>query len=342
MQTKQQWQPAGRLPVAVRCSPRRCPRSNLVGYPPAATAEMHPEYRIGTASWTDPTLLAAGYYPRTAKTAEARLRFYADHFNTVEVDSTYYALPAERNALLWAQRTPSGFQFNIKAFALLTQHAAETRALPAALKALLPRDALRQARLSHPPEPVLELSFEMFRAALAPLRSAGKLGCILFQFPPWFVANAQHAAYIDFCRTRLPDDRLAIEFRHTSWLNGRTTETLEFLARPQPDVGLRRCAPARPALRGRRSWRRQTSPTCVCTDATGSRGSSAAARPRSASTTSYSEAEIADCADAIRGLRSSAPGGPQPRVAHVIFNNCYADYGVRNARTMQGLLERSR
>ena len=70
--------------------------------------DLHPEYRVGTASWTAPTLLAAGFYPPAAKSAEARLRFYAEHFNTVEIDSTYYALPSERNAALWAWRARAG------------------------------------------------------------------------------------------------------------------------------------------------------------------------------------------------------------------------------------------
>jgi uncharacterized protein YecE (DUF72 family) len=300
--------------------------------------QAHPEYRVGTASWTDPTLLAAGFYPRTAKTAEARLRFYADHFDTVEVDSTYYALPAERNALLWAQRTPESFQFNVKAFALLTQHPAETRAFPAPLKALLSAEELRQTRLSHPPERVLELAFEMFRGALAPLRTAGKLGCILFQFPPWFVANATHEAYIDFCRARLPDDQLAIEFRHTSWFNGHTARTLDFLterslslvcvdapqaasiARP-PFVATADIAYVRLHGRNRRAWFQRTE--------------SAAQRFNYL----YSETELRDCAAAVQGLRRIASRATAPRLAYVIFNNCYADYGIRNARTMQGLLD---
>jgi uncharacterized protein YecE (DUF72 family) len=297
-----------------------------------------PQYRVGTASWTDPTLLAAGFYPPGAKTAEARLRFYAEHFNTVEVDSTYYALPAERNALVWADRTPSDFHFNIKAFALLTQHAAETRALPAPIRTLLPPEALRQLRLSRPPAGVLELSFEMFRHALDPLRDAAKLGCILFQFPPWFVASEAHEAYIDFCRAQLPDDRLAIEFRHTSWLGARTDATLRYLAerhlslvcvdaphapsiaRP-PHVATSDVAYVRLHGRNRQAWFR--------------RAGTAAQRFNSL----YSEEELRECAAAVRSLHDAAsPRASAPRVAYVIFNNCYADYGVRNALSMQRLL----
>lgn len=83
------------------------------------------EFRVGTASWTDPTLVKSDlFYPPSVRIAEDRLRFYAERFSTVEVDSTYYALPAERNAELWAERTPVDFLFNVKAYALMTQHPA--------------------------------------------------------------------------------------------------------------------------------------------------------------------------------------------------------------------------
>jgi uncharacterized protein YecE (DUF72 family) len=294
------------------------------------SAATGPEYRVGTASWTDPTLLAAGFYPRSARTAEARLRFYAAHFPTVEVDSTYYALPGERNAVLWAQRTPETFRFSIKAFALLTQHAAETRALPQPLAALLPEAALREPRLSHPAAEVLDLSFELFRGALDPLRQAGKLGCILFQFPPWFVAGERNEAYIDSCRARLPGDRLAIEFRHASWFGERTPRTLDFLAtRGLPLVCVD--APAAPSIahppyaltsdvayvrfhgRNRQAWFQ--------------RASTAAQRFKYL----YTDAELSECASRIRSLGDA-------RVVYAIFNNCYADYGVRNALTLQQLL----
>ncbi len=98
-----------------------------------------PQFLVGTASWTDPTLVKSDlFYPPNATSAEARLSFYASHFPTVEVDSSYYAILSERVAQLWAQRTPPGFIFNVKAFAWLTQHPADTGRLPAAIKSALP------------------------------------------------------------------------------------------------------------------------------------------------------------------------------------------------------------
>jgi len=291
------------------------------------------EYRVGTASWTDPTLLASGFYPRTAKSAEARLRFYAEHFNTVEVDSTYYALPSERNAALWVQRTPDDFHFNVKAFALLTQHAAETRALPQAIRALLPAAALRAPRVRQPPPAALALSFEMFRNALEPLRHARKLGCILFQFPPWFTASAAHAAYVDFCQTQMPGCRLAIEFRHASWFDGATAQTVDFLSQRTLCL-VNTDAPEAPSI-PRAPWTR--------TGDTGyarfhGRNRSAWFRHQGTAADRfkylYSDDELHALAAQVRRL-----GEAEARVVYAIFNNCYGDYGIRNALTLQPLLQ---
>jgi len=86
--------------------------------------------RIGTCSWTDPTLIKSGFYPKGTNTPEERLKYYADHLDTVEVDSTYYAIPSEKVAGLWAERTPEGFTFHIKAYSALTGHPVDTKGIP--------------------------------------------------------------------------------------------------------------------------------------------------------------------------------------------------------------------
>src|SRR6266496_4014716 len=76
---------------------------------------------VGISSWTEPTLVKEGtFYPPTAKSAEERLRFYASQFPVVEVDSTYYYPPSERNSVLWIERTPPDFTLNINAYFLMT------------------------------------------------------------------------------------------------------------------------------------------------------------------------------------------------------------------------------
>jgi uncharacterized protein YecE (DUF72 family) len=289
------------------------------------------DYRVGTASWTDRTLLATDFYPPLAATAEGRLRYYAEHFRTVEVDSSYYALPSERNARLWVERTPDDFDFNVKAFALLTGHAAETRALPVEVKALLSREALQQPRIEKPKREVLDLCFEMFRSALAPLHAASKLGCVLLQFPPWVKATPRNHDYIDLCCDELGDYHLAIELRHTSWFGDNTGSTVDFLQRRRLSLV---CVdvPAAPSI---------AQPPYTATaniayvrlhgrnrDAWFKRGITAAERFDYL----YSEAELRECAQRIRSLARA-------KTAYVLFNNCYADKAVRNAETMRRLLE---
>ena len=302
-----------------------------IGYQSAVRAGS-PQFHVGTASWTDPSLIACGaFYPPDVISAEDRLRFYAEQFATVEVDSTYYALPAERNAELWAARTPDDFVFHVKAFGMLTTHAAETKRLPRAIKALLSPAELQQPRLSRPSEPVRDLAFQMFASALEPLRTAGKLGLLVFQFPPWFTATRSNARYIEDCRRRLPRDRLAIEFRHASWLTeSHQQRTLDFLREldttyvivdePQlKDAVPPICAVTAPDVYVRFHGRNK--------DNWAKKGISAAERYKYL----YAERELAEWAERLRGLKGA-------QRTHAIFNNCYANFGVMNATTMKQML----
>src|SRR5437879_7057099 len=118
-----------------------------------AEAARHPirvetaTVRIGTASWTDPTMVEPGvFYPPDASTAEDRLRYYADQFPIVEVDATYYALPTRRLGELWLERTPPDFTFDIKAHALMTAQPSEVRRLPKEIREDLPAELIDKMR----------------------------------------------------------------------------------------------------------------------------------------------------------------------------------------------------
>jgi uncharacterized protein YecE (DUF72 family) len=190
------------------------------------------EFRVGTASWTDPTLVKSDlFYPPSVHTAEDRLRFYAERFNTVEVDATYYALPAEHNAELWAERTPEDFLFNVKAYALMTQHPAEISRMPKSLREMLPAAQRQARRLERPSPEVLERAFQIFWSALGPLREANKLAMITCQFPPYFTARPANFDYLASLPGRLPGASIAIEFRHPSWVreSSQRDETMKFL-----------------------------------------------------------------------------------------------------------------
>src|SRR3954463_2076372 len=182
---------------------------------------------VGTASWTDKTLLESGWYPKTADNPEKRLAYYAKQFPIVEVDSTYYGPPNEQTTRLWAQRTPDHFTFNIKAFSLLTGHPTKVSAI---YKDLRPETEKKNVYPDDLTPQAYEDVWTRFLSALDPLVEAGKLGAILFQFPPWFTIRRSNKQYLLEVAKRCSPLRVAVELRHESWFAGdNQEETLSFL-----------------------------------------------------------------------------------------------------------------
>lgn len=294
--------------------------------------------RIGTCSWTDAGLLKSGWYPAVAHSAEQRLAYYADQFPIVEVDSSYYALPSEQNSHLWLARTPPGFVFNIKAFSLLTGHNAPQARLPVTVRDTLPDDVVASKRsvyLKDLPETAQQWVWGAFAAALQPLQLAGKLGAVLFQYPPWFSASRDSRRYIERCRDLLPSMHLAIEFRNSSWMTAHDApETLALLR----DLGLSYVCVDEP-----QGFRSSVPPVVAVTQPQlavvrfhgrnaehwEARGASVAERFRYL----YSDDELQTWTPSIRRLAGEA------EQTHVLFNNCYTDYGVRNARQLSLMLD---
>ena len=293
---------------------------------------------IGTSSWTDPTLVKDGnFYPPEAKTAEARLKFYASRFPLVEVDSTYYYPPSEKNSILWIERTPKDFTFNIKAYSLLTNHPTRPNSLYADIREALPPEALdkRNVYRDKLPDEAVEEVWHRFRDALMPLHSAGKLGAVLFQFPQWFVISRKSKAYIEECAMRLPDYRVAVEFRHESWMSERNREgTLAFLEeRRLPFVcvdmpqGFASSVPAIVAA---------TADDLSMVRFHGRNAEAWTAKSETASERfryDYTQPELAEWVPRIEQLSA------ETRETHVLMNNCYRDFAVRNARELGGLLD---
>jgi uncharacterized protein YecE (DUF72 family) len=185
---------------------------------------------VGTASWTDKTLIACGrFYPPACKTAEQRLRFYAQQFPLVEVDSSYYAMPTPQVAQLWAQRSPEDFTFNVKAFRLFTGHQAQPTVLPRDLQQALGGDVARNVYYQDLPQEIRDELWRRFIEALAPLKEAGKLGAVHFQFAPWVLRNRAGIAHVEHCVEMMAGHLVAAEFRHGTWFHGEDLErTLEW------------------------------------------------------------------------------------------------------------------
>ena len=294
------------------------------------------EIRVGTAGWTDRSLIASGWYPAEANNPEKRLRYYARQFPLVEVDATYYALPAEQTARAWAERTPDGFTFNIKAFSLFTQHPTPVKALPADLREAASQGGKDRVYLKDVDPALTEQAWERFLAALEPLRGAGqpgvgqpevgKLGAILLQFPPWFPISRANKDYILACAQRAAPRRVCVEFRNHTWMtDDNREETLRFLADhnlPYVCVDMPQGYPSSipPVLAA-------TSDLAVVrmhghSDKWTSKEIAERFGYR------YSETELAEWAPRIRGLAAEA------EVTHVVFNNCYSDYAHVNARQL--------
>jgi uncharacterized protein YecE (DUF72 family) len=307
--------------------------------------------RVGTASWTDPTILVPGvFYPDDVKTPDARLRHYGEHFGLVEVDSTYYAPPSRAMAAAWASRSPAGFVFDVKAFALMTEHGAETRRLPDWLRRALPRTVAASGRVyaRELPGTLVDDIWARFIAALAPLRDAGKLGPILLQFPRWFTPSRSSAGVLAAARERLGDLAAAVEFRNPAWVAGRmAARTFALLERLRlayvvvdtpPGTG----SSMPPVMH-------ITTPELAVVRLHGRRSEAWEARHLVTSERYrylYDREELAGWAERITELAQRMshlqPGFPDLALAHqgvhVVHNNCHANYGTTNAEEITELL----
>jgi uncharacterized protein YecE (DUF72 family) len=295
--------------------------------------------RIGTAGWTDPTLTAPGvFYPDGCSSAEQRLRYYADRFSLVEVDSTYYALPARRMAELWVERTPHDFVFNAKAHALMTGQPTEVERFPRELKEALPGELRRKRRVygkDLPPELSGEV-WRLYRDSLLPLHDAGKLGAILMQYPKWVLPNRRNSEAMLEARERLAPLPMAVEIRNGRWLAGGRAERffqwltdheLTYVVVDQPQ-GLDTSVPpfnafttprlAMVRMHGRRveTWER---PEVGVLE-----------RFRYL----YEDEELAEWVPRVADLARRAAE------THVIMNTCYANYATTSAEEFAALLQR--
>jgi len=284
------------------------------------------EILVGTCSWTDRALLFSGWYPPGLRDAAGRLRHYATQFPVVEVDATYYNLPSTRNSALWVERTPDGFRFDVKAFSLLTGHPTAPNALPADL-----RPALSGRRYEADPG-LLDEVWQRFTGALEPLRRAGRLGILLFQFPPWFApGDARAKAFVDHCARRTAGWPVAVEFRYPGWWSDDEraateaalsdwgmsavavdmTQALPTSIPPVAPVTSSRLAVAR--FHGRnKAW------------------GSGTKEERFRHT--YAAEELEEWAPRLRRMADRADE------VHALFNNCCADAAVRAAESMRHLL----
>jgi len=288
--------------------------------------------RIGTSSWTDPTLLACGrFYPPAVRTARQRLRHYAERFPLVEVDSSYYRLPDPATAYLWSQRTPPGFVFHIKAFRLFTGHATPLEALPADIAGEL--DAAPGSRLDYAalPRELRDELWSRYLQGMEPLRQSGQLAAVHFQYAPRVRNGASGRALVSECVERLDGQVASVEFRHRGWLDERaragTLAMLRELGAAHTVVdGPTRAPNSVPAVwaatrddlavvrlhgRNEETWNR--------------RGAASSGR----FIYEYTPDELEKIAELVDRLTRAVTN------THVLFNTNFEDQGMRNARALQ-------
>jgi uncharacterized protein YecE (DUF72 family) len=236
------------------------------------------------------------FYPPGTRERE-RLPYYAREFDTVELNVTFYALPAARTVAAWVDRTPPGFRFAVKAHRSLTHE-------------------------RHAPQ------FEGFRAAVAPLATAGKLACVLAQFPPSFRPGQASLAHLAQLRAGLAGWPVAVEFRHAAWAEGDHPAALRpldlaWVAVDEPDLpgllprlAVATAPPAYVRFHGRNAarWHKPE-------------------HARQRYDYLYSEAELAEWVPALRRLEAEAGE------VLVYFNNAWQGQGIANARMLRALVK---
>jgi uncharacterized protein YecE (DUF72 family) len=189
---------------------------------------MAGEVRVGTSGWNYPSGRGTWngiFYPPSRGRAKGfdELSFYAEHFNTVEVNSTFYGQPRAQVSRGWVERTPPGFEFSIKLYQKFTHPGMYRRRVEESI----PADARSEEVVSALALPT-EADLDEFRSGIDPLATSGRLGPLLAQFPPSFKYGEPELAYLTGLLAALADYRVAVELRHRTW-SDRIAQTLALL-----------------------------------------------------------------------------------------------------------------
>jgi len=181
---------------------------------------------VGTSSWADPGFVEEWYPPHLP--SRERLGWYAQHFEAVEVNSSFYAIPETGTVARWVRETPDGFVFDVKLHRLLSRHAADSSSLPPDMRDGIETGARGRVRLTPDLEAaVVERTIE----ALSPLEQAGRLGALLLQLTPAFSPSRHRLDELDPILEGFAPRPVAVELRHRGWVErDRAEQTLAYLS----------------------------------------------------------------------------------------------------------------
>jgi uncharacterized protein YecE (DUF72 family) len=294
---------------------------------------------VGTCSWTDATLVKeTDWYPKRSMSAAARLDYYASQFPIAEADSTYYFPPSPQLARGWAERSPEAFTMNVKAYALLTGHPAQPNSLwPDLREAIKPDFAgKRNVYPSHLPVEAVDEVWKRFRYGLRPLESSGKLGAVLMQYPEWFTAKKDNRLELAAIREHWNDLPVCVEFRSPTWL--ATAEDRDRTLGLLRDLRLALVVVDAPRVSKLSTLVEVTTPELAVVRFHG-RSDETWKKPNTTAAERfkylYSKPQLRAWVPKLEALAERADK------VHALMNNCYQDYGVRNAADLAALLASS-
>jgi uncharacterized protein YecE (DUF72 family) len=285
---------------------------------------------VGTASWSDPGFVEH-WYPKKMPAGE-RLAWYAQHFEMVEVNSSFYSVPEARLVERWCHNTRDGFVFDVKLHQLLSRHSTNQKLLPPSLQKIPETDAKGRVNLT----PKIERAMiAEFRRPLEILRREGKLGALLLQLSPGFSPRKHKLDELDDLLGQFADYRMAIELRNRNWVEGDNLEPTLGFFRKHTATLVSVDAPTEkhftimpPELNA------VTNPQLAYLRLHGrdahayTTGKTVAARFNY----DYSDAEIDEVVERARELTAEA------KEVHVIFNNNALDYAPHAALRMRKAL----
>ncbi|KLU23861.1 hypothetical protein EOS_23250 [Caballeronia mineralivorans PML1(12)] len=294
---------------------------------------------VGTASWTDPTLIKCKrFYPPGCSSAEARLRHYASVFPLVEVDSSYYAMPNPANSVLWAERAPPGFVFNIKAFRLFTGHQTARDMFPPDIQPYLPQNGKTSLYYKDLPGELQQELWCRYLEAIEPLRAAGKLGAVHFQFAPWVICNPHGIRHVEHCADvmgAMDAYTMAVEFRNQTWFDEKRRDSTLALERERGLVNVVVDEPQGSSNSIPAIWE-TTHPRLALIRLHGRNQETWNIKGGVASSSrfkyEYNEDELGSIASQIIEISKAV------ELTHVVLNTNYEDQGQRNALKLMRVL----
>jgi uncharacterized protein YecE (DUF72 family) len=285
---------------------------------------------VGTASWSDPGFVER-WYPKKMPAGE-RLSWYAQHFELVEVNSTFYSVPEPRMVERWCAATPDDFTFDIKLHQLFSFHSTPAKLLPPDLQSRAETDAKGNVK----PNPAMqEALLKVFLRAVGICRAAGKLGVLLLQLSPAFSPRKHDLSELEPLIEMLSDYKLAIEFRNRNWVLGDQLQSTTDFVRAHRAAFVNVDAPASEHFTVMRSDVDEVTNATVAYLRLHGRNAKAYITGKTVAARfdhDYNEKEIAEVAERSKKLASSA------RELHVIFNNNNLDYAPRAALRLRKAL----